>query len=48
MAFVELDGVEGVRLVSNLEGDAGIGDRVQATFPDLGSRKHLVFVPAGD
>jgi hypothetical protein len=49
VAFVELDGVDGVRLVANLDdGDAiNIGDRVQATFPTLDDRHHLVFVAAG-
>ena len=48
VAFVELDGVDGVRLVANLAEDttATIGDRVQADFVDLGDRRHLVFVPA--
>ena len=48
VAFVELDGVEGVRLVANLDLDAdiAIGDRVQASFPQLGARRHVVFVPA--
>ena len=48
VAFVELDGVEGVRLVANLpdDSDVTIGDRVRADFVDLGSRRHLVFVPA--
>jgi hypothetical protein len=48
VAFVELDGVEGVRLVTNLaDGTAAdIGDRVRAEFIDFGERRHLVFVPA--
>jgi uncharacterized OB-fold protein len=48
IAFVELDGVEGVRLVTNLaDGTAAdIGDRVRAEFIDFGERRHLVFVPA--
>jgi hypothetical protein len=48
VAFVELDGVEGVRLVTNLAEDAdiGIGDRVRAEFVDFGERRHLVFVAA--
>jgi uncharacterized OB-fold protein len=48
VAFVELDGVEGVRLVTNLAdgADVGIGDRVRAEFVDLGDRRHLVFVGA--
>ncbi len=46
VAFVELDDVEGVRLVANLAEDAemGIGDRVQATFPQEGDRRRLLFV----
>jgi uncharacterized OB-fold protein len=46
VGFVELDGVEGVRLVVNLDGDepAAIGSRVKASFVPLGSRRHLVFV----
>lgn len=45
VAFVELDGVEGVRLVANLADDQrlGIGARVRATFEPLGDRLHLVF-----
>lgn len=48
VAFIELDGVEGVRLVANLADDAdvAIGDRVQAAFVDVGARRHLVFAPA--
>ena len=48
VAFVELDGVDGVRLVANLADDTAvaIGDRVQASFVDFGDRRHLVFVPA--
>ena len=48
VAFVELDGVDGVRLVTNLAEDAevGIGDRVRADFVDHDGHKHLVFVPA--
>jgi len=48
VAFIELDGVDGVRLVANLDDEAGIaiGDRVQASFVDVGDRHHLVFVPA--
>jgi uncharacterized OB-fold protein len=46
VVFVELDGVDGVRLVANAPDDAsvGIGDRVRASFVDLGARRHLVFV----
>jgi uncharacterized OB-fold protein len=48
VAFVELDGVEGVRLVGNLADgtDAAIGDRVRAEFIEFGDRRHLVFAPA--
>ncbi len=46
VAFVEIDGVDGVRLVANLaEGaEVSIGDRVRAEFVELGERHHLVFV----
>jgi uncharacterized OB-fold protein len=46
VAFVELDGVEGVRLVANLadDGRLGVGARVRATFEPLGDRLHPVFV----
>ena len=48
VAFVELDGVDGVRLVTNLADDTevAIGDRVRAAFVDFGQRRHLVFVAA--
>jgi len=48
VAFVELDGVDGVRLVTNLAEDVevGIGDRVRADFVDHDGHRHLVFVPA--
>jgi len=48
VGFVELDGVEGVRLVANLTDNppVAIGSRVQASFVPLGSRRHLVFVPS--
>jgi uncharacterized OB-fold protein len=48
VAFVELDGVEGVRLVTNLADDSevAIGERVRAEFVDFGQRRHLVFVAA--
>ena len=47
VVLVELDGVDGPRLVANLEGPpAGIGDRVVATFPADGGRRRLVFVTA--
>jgi uncharacterized OB-fold protein len=44
--FVELDGVDGPRLVANLAEDteARIGDRVVATFPREGDRRRLLFV----
>ena len=46
VGFVELDGVEGVRLVANLAEDdrIGIGSRVRATFVDHDGHPHLVFV----
>jgi uncharacterized OB-fold protein len=46
VAFVELDGIDGVRLVANLapDADVGIGGRVQAEFIDVGDRRHVVFV----
>jgi uncharacterized OB-fold protein len=46
VALVELDGVEGVRLVANLadEPGLGIGSCVRAEFEDLGDRLHPVFV----
>ena len=46
VGFVELDGVEGVRLVANLadDGSIGIGSRVRATFEPLDDRLHPVFV----
>jgi uncharacterized OB-fold protein len=46
VGFVELDGVEGVRLVANLadDGSVGIGSRVRATFEPLDDRLHPVFV----
>jgi uncharacterized OB-fold protein len=52
VVFVDLDGVDGPRLVANLaEGtEAGIGDRVIAIFPTDGDRRRLVFtrpIPAG-
>ena len=49
VAFVELDGVEGVRLVTNLADGVGIGDRVRADFVDHDGHdghRHLVFVAA--
>ena len=48
VGFIELDDVEGVRLVANVvdDGSVAIGDRVQASFVPLGDRRHLVFVPA--
>ena len=46
VGFVELDGVDGVRLVANLidDGTVPIGSRVRASFVDAGDRLHLVFV----
>lgn len=45
VGLVELDGVEGVRLVSNLAADVdwSIGDRVQVRFDEVGGRAHPVF-----
>jgi uncharacterized OB-fold protein len=45
VAFVELDGVEGVRLVANLEDtpEARIGMRVVADFVPHDGRTHLLF-----
>jgi uncharacterized protein len=45
VAFVELDGVDGVRLVGNLDDDADvqIGDRVEARFEEVGGRWRPVF-----
>jgi uncharacterized OB-fold protein len=45
VGFVELDGVDGVRLVANLDDDPkpSIGARVRARFDQLGSRLHPVF-----
>jgi uncharacterized OB-fold protein len=46
VGFVELDGVDGVRLVANLADDEriAIGSRVKASFVPFGHRRHLVFV----
>jgi uncharacterized OB-fold protein len=46
VGFIELDGVDGVRLVANLADDEHvvIGARVRATFERLGARQHPVFV----
>jgi uncharacterized OB-fold protein len=46
VGFVELDGVDGVRLVANVvdDGTVAIGSRVEASFVPLGDRRHLVFV----
>jgi uncharacterized protein len=44
VAFIELDGIAGLRLVANVaDDDIAIGDRVQVTFADVGSRRHPVF-----
>jgi len=50
VGLIELDGVEGVRLVANLTEDVNgrspaIGDRVVARFAHLGHRRHPVFMP---
>ncbi len=46
VGFIELDGVDGVRLVANLADESiGIGDRVRATFETVGHRLHPFFVP---
>ena len=47
VGLVELDGVEGVRLVSNLAPgvDWSIGDRVRVSFEELAPRRHPLFVP---
>jgi uncharacterized protein len=49
VGLVELDGVDGVRLVANLADDppVAIGARVRAEFEPLGGRLHPVFVPDG-
>jgi len=44
VAFIELDGVEGMRLVANLADGVGIGDRVRADFVDHDGHPHLLFV----
>jgi uncharacterized OB-fold protein len=48
VGLVELDGVDGVRLVSNLDADVewSIGDRVTVRFDEVDGRAHPVFVPA--
>ncbi len=44
VAFVELDGVPGVRLVSNVDyADVAINDRVHVTFHMVNGRQHPVF-----
>jgi uncharacterized OB-fold protein len=46
VGFVDLDGVEGLRLVTNLTDDEAtvrIGARVRAVFVPLGSRRHPIF-----
>jgi uncharacterized OB-fold protein len=44
VGFVELDGVEGVRLVSNLvDDDVRVGMRVGAEFLQHAGRTHLIF-----
>ena len=43
-AFIELDGVPGVRLVSNVDyEDIAINDRVHVTFRTINGRQHPVF-----
>jgi uncharacterized OB-fold protein len=45
IGMIDLDGVEGPRLVANLGGGTyAVGDRVTASFVALGARRHLVFV----
>lgn len=46
VGLVELDGVDGVRLVSNLDESVewAIGDRVRVSFEELERRRHPVFV----
>jgi uncharacterized OB-fold protein len=50
VVFVELDGVEGPRLVANLSDatNVGIGARVEAIFPKEGDRRRLLFVAETD
>ena len=45
VGFIELDGVEGPRLVANIVDDEAVqvGMRVRAQFPVLGRRRHVVF-----
>lgn len=47
VALIELDDVNGVRLVANVDDDAGIaiGDRVGARFDQTETRRRPVFVP---
>ena len=47
VAFVELDGVDGLRLVANLADDATpeIGGRIRAEFVTAGGRRRPVFSP---
>jgi uncharacterized OB-fold protein len=46
VGLVELDGVEGIRLVANLADGVewSIGDRVRVSFEELERRQHPVFV----
>jgi uncharacterized protein len=47
VAFIELDDVPGVRLVSNVDfEDIAINDRVRVTFRTINGRQHPVFVRA--
>ncbi|HEV8295869.1 MAG TPA: OB-fold domain-containing protein [Acidimicrobiales bacterium] len=50
VGFVELDGVDGVRLVANIvdDGVVRVGSRVRASFVDLGDRRHLLFANEED
>ena len=46
VGFVELDGVDGIRLVANVNDDDGsveVGMPVKATFVTVSDRRHLVF-----
>lgn len=47
VAMIELDGVEGARLVANVDDDAGIaiGDRIEARFEKSSGRWRPVFGP---
>jgi uncharacterized protein len=49
VGMIELDGAEGVRMVANLDDDAGIaiGDRVEAKFEKSDGRWRPIFHAAG-